>query len=344
MRSYAQIVPTFWTRGSGKKLRGKPYAQVLAIYFMTGPTANMIGLYYVPRITILNDTGIPESELEAALKAVADVQIAFYDPVDELVYVPECATYQVGQVLKPGDTKRKTILAILKIHGNHPFALQWLARYYEPYGFARDGLRHPNSRVSDTPSIPHQIPHVALPYTPGSVRFGSSDLSESGAGAAAPTEQAPIVADLQTRSQLWAKDPFAASLQYPNPELWTETIELNTLVATTFGNAPDALGAADAHGHLDSRVKVLLDRWAAGVPQARMRQAIRGAGEDDLIRSKPTLQSLQTIFKDGNAVDKYCRLAKADGGGSAARSRSNKTKLTAEAAETRRKFLLGEDP
>ena len=72
MRTYAQIVPTFWTRGSGKKLRGKPFAQVLALYFMTGSAANMLGLYYVPRLTILNDTGIPDSELDAALAAVAE--------------------------------------------------------------------------------------------------------------------------------------------------------------------------------------------------------------------------------------------------------------------------------
>jgi hypothetical protein len=149
------------------------------------------------------------------------------------------------------------------------------------------------------------------------------------------------VADLRHRAQLWQKDPFAASLQYPNPELWAETIELNTLVATTFGCEPDLLAASDGHGRFDSRVKTLIERWADGVPQARMRQAIRGASSDELIKSKPQLQSLQTIFKDGNAVDKYCRLAKSTVTAAPA-DRTNRVTLTPEAAEKRRKFLAGE--
>ena len=41
-----------------------------------------------------------------------------------------------------------------------------------------------------------------------------------------------------------------------------------------------------------------------------MRDAVRSTALDESIKNRPQLQSMQTIFKDGNAIDKYCRLAK----------------------------------
>jgi hypothetical protein len=117
-------------------------------------------------------------------------------------------------------------------------------------------------------------------------------------------------------------------------------LELVELTATVFGIEPDVLRAPGGNGSLDSRVKVVLERWAEGVDQARMRQAVRGAHQNDLIASKPELQSLQTIFKDGNSVDKYCRLAKSKD--PITKVTTNKVTLTAEAQEIRRKFLAGE--
>lgn len=363
MRTYGSIAPTFWTRGSGKKLRGKPFAQVLALYFMTGSATNMIGLYYVPRTTILHDTGIPEAELDAALAAVAEVGIAHYDPENELAYLPEGARYQIGEVLKPGDTKRKPILATLKLHGSHPFALQWIARYYDAYSLEREGLRRPDLTQSGAlgipqtmpHGIPHHMPHLGVSNTPGSDRIGSDPVLSQSAGEAgakapdaeppAPPPSAPLVADLKVRAALWSRDPFSASLQYPNPERWAETVELNQLVATVFKTDPDTLTRSDQHGRIDPRVKILVDRWAEGIPQDRMRMAVRGAALDDFIRDRPTLQSIVTIFKDGNAVDKYCRLAKSKGtsaNGASAPDKSNRVRRSPEAEAKRERFKRGE--
>ncbi len=361
MRAYGTVAPTFWTRGSGKRLRGKPNAQVLALYFMTGSTNNMIGLYYAPRTTILHDTGISEAELDATLAIVADVGIAYYDPENELVYLPEGARYQIGEVLKPGDTKRKPILAALKLHGSHPFALQWIARYYDAYSLEREGLRRPDlnqiGRLGIPQGIPHgiphHIPHSGVSNTPGSDLVGSGPvLSEEAApllGSKAPdsgpSPEVPLVADLKVRAALWSRDPFSASLQYPNPERWTETVELNQLVAAVFKTDPDTLARSDQHGRIDPRVKILVDRWAEGVPQDRMRLAVRGAALDEFIRDRPTLQSIVTIFKDGNAVDKYCRLAKSKGTSSAGATvadKSNRVRRSAEAEAKREKFKRGE--
>ena len=52
MRDYAKVSPAFWTRGSGKRLRGNIHAQLLGLYVVTCPNANMLGIYYLPEPTI----------------------------------------------------------------------------------------------------------------------------------------------------------------------------------------------------------------------------------------------------------------------------------------------------
>lgn len=153
-------------------------------------------------------------------------------------------------------------------------------------------------------------------------------------------DEPPLVADVHTRARLWVRDPFLAATQYPQPERWSETTDLNQLVASAFGVEPDTLTGPTNNGTLDARVQTLLGRWAEGIDQARLREAIRGAAQDDLIRSKPQLQSLVTILKDSNAVDKYCRLAKSKD--PKPPSKSNVEHLTDEARERRRKFRAGE--
>src|ERR1700753_2240226 len=111
MRDYGKIVPTFWTRGSGKALRDNPIARLAALYVMSAPSANMIGIYYLPLPTLAHELGVPleapsRGPLEGAsgppsggprggLQGVRDVLdrlaeegIAFYDDVEELVWVP----------------------------------------------------------------------------------------------------------------------------------------------------------------------------------------------------------------------------------------------------------------
>lgn len=336
MRTQVTFVPTFWTRGSGKKLRGNPAAQVLALYLMMSPHSTMIGLYYESLISILHETGLTEEQFRAALPLVSE--IAQYDEDEGLVYLPEGAAHQIGERMSPADKKRGSVLSQLEVYGSHRFVRLWVQRYYEAYHLSKEGIARPSASPFDAPSMPHAAPLHAPDPKPDP----RSDPNPNPRPRAAPPPPAPepatdqpIVASLELRAQTWVRDPFKASHLYPNPESWTEMLELRDLVASTFGIDPDTLKNSS-----DSRVKVVLERWAEGIDQARMRQAIRGAKRDDLIAGKPQLQSLQTIFKDANAVDKYCRLAK--GTSNASVDTSNRVKLTPEAEAKRRKFLVGE--
>ena len=49
MRDYAKVMPTFWTGETGKAIRRRgPEGVICALYLMSSPASNMLGLYYQP--------------------------------------------------------------------------------------------------------------------------------------------------------------------------------------------------------------------------------------------------------------------------------------------------------
>lgn len=357
MRTQVTLIPTFWTRGSGKKLRGNPVAQVLALYLMSAPASTYVGIYYLTIITIVNETGLTEAQVRETLPLVSD--IAQYDEQAELVFLPECSRINIGESMSVTDKKRKNVLAQLKIHGKHPFVAQWIERYYGPYHLSNDGIAHPTEGASKGLPLNSHPPSkghartVHAPDTETASETRSDPISSRGSpGSPAPTVPAerpvgeapiavpappaadePLVASLQQRAQLWVRDPFRATHTYPQPHRWTELLELQALVASVFGIEQDEI-----RNEADLRCKAVLERWAEGIDQARCRLAIRGARHDELTAGKPTLQNLKFIFRDSNAVDGYVRLAKSKGSAGEPRDRSNRTRKTAEAIEKERAF------
>lgn len=133
MRDYGKVAPSFWTRGTGKRLRGKPDAQVLALYLATCPAANVIGIFYVPLATMAHETGLSPERVGAAMTLLRDLDFAIYDDDTETVWIPTLATYQVAESLEPGDKRRIGLVrAELKRLGKHPF----LRLFWERYGAA----------------------------------------------------------------------------------------------------------------------------------------------------------------------------------------------------------------
>jgi len=162
MRKYAQVRPTFWTRGSGKKLRGKRDAQTLALYFVTGPTSTRTGLYYAPIVGILHDIGdMTEDQFRAALGEIGE--IARYDFEEELVWLPNGCREQMGLKdgarIKPGDKSLRAVMAELEPFGEHPFALEFREKYLP---------------ITEAPSKGDTIPHT-MGDTKGDVARGMRD-------------------------------------------------------------------------------------------------------------------------------------------------------------------------
>lgn len=158
MRDYGRVAPTFWTRGSGKKLRGNPRAQLVALYLFTCPSSTMIGIYHLAIPTMAHETGLTVEEAERALAEVCAIGIALHDPEEELVYLPEGARYQIGERLKPGDRRVKGIASALAQFSRHPFALDFVRRYQADFCLQADT----DGRGEDAPPGPSEPSPVSV--------------------------------------------------------------------------------------------------------------------------------------------------------------------------------------
>lgn len=109
MRDYGKVSPQFWIGRTGKALRGNAEAQVLALYLMTSPHANMIGVYHCPIAYMAHETGLTIEGASKALASLIEADFCTFDEADEYVFVHQFALHQVGEFLKPGDNRCKGI-------------------------------------------------------------------------------------------------------------------------------------------------------------------------------------------------------------------------------------------
>jgi hypothetical protein len=69
MRDYGKISPQFWVGKTGKAIKaGGPESVVVAMYLMSSPHSNMIGMYYLPMMYQAHETGLG---IEGASKGLA---------------------------------------------------------------------------------------------------------------------------------------------------------------------------------------------------------------------------------------------------------------------------------
>lgn len=106
MRDYGKVSPQFWIGSTGKDLRSAGMeAQIVAMYLMTSPHANMLGLYYMPKLYIAHETGLGEKGASKGLARAIEAGFCAYDEASEMVWVFEMARYQIADQLKPDDKR-----------------------------------------------------------------------------------------------------------------------------------------------------------------------------------------------------------------------------------------------
>ncbi|WP_409050551.1 replication protein [Salmonella enterica] len=134
MRDYAKVSPQFWMGKSGRELRkAGPEAQVVALYLMTSPHANMLGLYYLPVLFMSHETGLPLEGALKGLKSAIEAGFCSYDEPSEMVWVHEMAAYQVGRALKPTDNQCAGVRREYAALPDNPFLSAFYERYKTDY-------------------------------------------------------------------------------------------------------------------------------------------------------------------------------------------------------------------
>lgn len=160
MRDYAKVAPHFWIGATGKRIRSYgPEAQVVALYLVSSPHANMIGLYHMPLAYLSADTGLPIEGATKALECLIEAGFCGYDKGAEVVWVYEMARYQIGEQLKPGD---KQCLGTQNTYNAVP-GNSFLSAFYEKYRTAFNlstcrssvgGIEGPSHGSSQAPTKP----------------------------------------------------------------------------------------------------------------------------------------------------------------------------------------------
>ena len=134
MRDYAVVSPHFWTGHTGRQIRKLGHeAQVIALYLMTAPGSNMIGLYYLPLPSLAHETGCP---IEGASKGLTDLEnLGFcrYDPEAEVVWVCEMARWQIGEQIKEGDKRHGRVAKEVSTYSDSVFYSAFMERYGHAY-------------------------------------------------------------------------------------------------------------------------------------------------------------------------------------------------------------------
>ncbi|MES2105634.1 MAG: hypothetical protein V4634_16560 [Pseudomonadota bacterium] len=130
MRGYAKISPKFWISGTGEKLREEGWqSQMVALYLMSSPQANMTGLYYLPKPFMLAETGLTSANLAVGLQGCIRAGFCQYDEKSRMVWVHELARFQIGAKLKPRDKRAIGVQTEYDSLPDNPF----LKAFYDKY-------------------------------------------------------------------------------------------------------------------------------------------------------------------------------------------------------------------
>jgi len=132
MRDYAKVSPHFWTGSTGKQLRKCPESIVVAMYLMTCPHANMLGLYYMPLLYVAHETGLGMEGASKGLEWACNAGFCSYDETSEMVWVHEMARFQIAEKLK--DTDKRSI-GVQNEYNSLP-SNPYLTRFFDKYSQA----------------------------------------------------------------------------------------------------------------------------------------------------------------------------------------------------------------
>lgn len=220
MSEYSKVVRTFWSGPTGRVLRSKGRdVQFLALYVFTGPSVHQSGLYYVALPTMCHEAGFTPEELRKTLAVLADVGFAHYDEAQELMWVPEMATYQIEETLKPEDKRVKGVLAWLRQFREHPFGQAFYERYREAYHLPSEGFRKPLRRASQGASKGLGRPSEAI--TEQNKQNKQNIPEQASSGAAAPPAAPSSEGASPTTAKAWsqeAADDFREAYKADPPE------------------------------------------------------------------------------------------------------------------------------
>lgn len=138
MRDYAKVAPTFWTGETGKAIRRRgPEGVICALYLMSSPASNMLGLYYQPILYMAHETGLGVERASEGLRVCIEEGLCSYDEASEFVWVHEMASFQIGKGLKAADNRCVGVQRDYDSLPDNPFLAAFFDRYCSDFHLSR---------------------------------------------------------------------------------------------------------------------------------------------------------------------------------------------------------------
>lgn len=192
MRDYGSVHPSYWTGPTGRQIRALGQdAQLVGLYLLTAPAANMIGLYYLPLVILAHETNCTVDEARGILASLSEIDFAHYDEGQETVWVTRMAFFQVGDHVEPRDNRWPALIRELLTYTKSRFYSRFMDLYSEPFhlmealeGSPSKDLQTGRKKGNKAPSKGLPSPFEASPKT-------SSNGNEAPSVDSADLEQAP---------------------------------------------------------------------------------------------------------------------------------------------------------
>jgi hypothetical protein len=130
-----------------KALRRVPEGVIVAMYLMTSPSSNMLGLFSQPVLYMAHETGLGLEGASKGLQHCIEVGFCSFDEASEFVWVHEMAKYQIANEIKASDNRCKGIQKDYDALPDNPFLGPFFDRYAASFHLI-------NRRGGEAPSKP----------------------------------------------------------------------------------------------------------------------------------------------------------------------------------------------
>lgn len=130
-----------------KALRRSPEGVIVAMYLMTSPSSNMLGLFSQPVLYMAHETGLGLEGASKGLRDCVGAGFCSFDEASEFVWVHEMAKYQIANEIKASDNRCKGIQKDYDGLPDNPFLGAFFDRYAKAFHLT-------NRRGSEAPSKP----------------------------------------------------------------------------------------------------------------------------------------------------------------------------------------------
>ena len=132
-RDYGKVLTGMWTGERTAAFAGlSPPAKLVALYLISAPHANMLGLYRLPLAYVAADTGLTSTETQDAMNELSEAELVSYSADRQFIWVRYFIPTQVlgdDGCLNPLDNKSVHAQRVFESLAGAPFRNDLLEAY-----------------------------------------------------------------------------------------------------------------------------------------------------------------------------------------------------------------------